>query len=217
MGGVFAISENMGAHMYSGIDSPIDCGKFINEIEAARATFVGRYYRSNTSSWPKLTVSEAKVLSAAGLYIVALWEGASDHASYFTYSDGVRDAAIAFAEAVQIGQPKDTPIYFAVDFDANHDEISEQINAYFRGIAAGFQAASAGSPFYQVGVYGSGSTCSWLLKNRRVTKTWLALSSGWSGSKDFDNWDIKQATGLKLGFDNDSDQAKDGFGGFQIQ
>jgi len=201
--------------MVSGIDSPVDCGKFVKEIKNANASFVGRYYRSSASIWPKLTLSEAKILSAAGLQIVALWESASDHASYFSFAHGVRDASAAYVEASQVGQPMDTPIYFAVDFDASKSEIKNQIADYFRGVAAGFKAAGQGGPCFETGVYGSGATCSWLLENHLATKSWLAVSSGWSGY-DFKDWNIKQGKSLKLGFNNDSDQAKPGFGAFKI-
>ncbi len=216
--GVFAMfARHAGAPMISGIDSPIDCGRFAQRISGAGVCFVGRYYRSNASSWPKLTASEAKVLSAAGLQVVALWESASDRPSYFTYSHGVRDAAAAYAEALQVGQPTSTPIYFAVDFDASEAEIENQVAAYFEGLAAGFKAASRNGERFAIGVYGSGATCRWLRDKGLATKSWLALSTGWSGSHDFDDWDIRQSIGLSLGFDNDSNQAKDGFGGFQIQ
>jgi hypothetical protein len=204
--------------METGIDSPMDCSKRIDAITAANLAFVGRYYRKRTSKWAPLTAAEAKLLSDAGVNTVALWEASSDHLSYFSYTAGVDDGTSAYAQAMGVGQPASTPIYFAVDFDAAQNEIAGAINDYFAGIAAGFAAISHGSPVYDVGVYGSGASCAWLLAHNRVSKSWLALSSGWSGSKLFNDWNIKQGTGLStLNFDNDSDQAKPDYGGFRVQ
>jgi hypothetical protein len=203
--------------MDSGIDSPVDCTKLVEAIKAANVTFVGRYYRNKNSKWAKLTASEAQTLSSAGLQIVALWEGASDNAKYFSYAAGVSDSTSAYVEAMSAGQTARTPIYFAVDFDASAQDIAGSINDYFAGIAAGYQTVSHGNPSYDVGVYGSGATCAWLLGHSRVTKTWLAMSGGWAGSQSFDAWNIKQGKGLgNLNFDQDSDVAKSDFGGFQI-
>jgi hypothetical protein len=203
--------------MVSGIDSPVDCAKFANAIKVANLAFVGRYYRSKASKWPPLTRSEAQSLSKAGLQIVALWEGASTTAGYFTYARGVSGGATAYVEAMGAGQPAATPIYFAVDYDATAADISGPVNDYFAGIAAGYRTASHGVPAYAVGVYGSGASCAWLLTHGRAARSWLAVSSGWSGSKTFKNWDIKQGKPLSsLKFDNDSDEAKPTFGGFQV-
>ena len=38
---------------------------------------------------------------------------------------------------------------------------------------------------YRIGGYGSGATCNMLLKNKLVDFCWLAMSSGWPGSKQF--------------------------------
>jgi len=47
--------------------------------------------------------------------------------------------------------------------------------------------------------------------------TWLAVSSGWAGSRTFAAWNIKQGAALPSpSFDHDSDEAKDDYGGFQV-
>jgi hypothetical protein len=48
---------------------------------------------------------------------------------------------------------------------------------------------------YRIGAYGSGATCNLLLKNKLVEFCWLAMSSGWPGSKDFaasGRWSLSQ-------------------------
>jgi predicted small secreted protein len=48
---------------------------------------------------------------------------------------------------------------------------------------------------YRIGGYGSGATCNMLLKNKLVDFCWLAMSSGWPGSKAFlssGRWSLAQ-------------------------
>jgi hypothetical protein len=178
--------------------------------------FVGRYYRQKTSKWTPLTDKEAMALSKAGLNIVALWESRSDVLAHFSHSAGVDEGTSAYHQAMLAGQPKGTPIYFAVDFDCPASGIAGAVNDYFRGVADGYAAIGAGSPAYTIGVYGSGNTCAWLLSHGRVTFTWLAQSTGWGGFKTFKNWNIKQGPSAKKPIGPDLDEAKASYGGFKV-
>lgn len=203
--------------MNTGIDIPSDSGPHVAQIKNAGIDFVARYYRKPSSHWPPLSASEARLLSSSDLEVVAVWESASDSASYFTRLAGLDDATTAYHQASRIGQPAGSAIYFAVDFDASGREITGPIDDYFRGVAAGFAAAGGDSPDYNVGIYGSGATCQALLQAGLADYTWLAVSSGWAGYKSFTKWSIKQGKALtSLPFDHDSDQAQDDFGGFQV-
>jgi hypothetical protein len=73
--------------MATGIDLATDTGRVITQIRGANLDFVARYYRSPTSHWPSLSRSEAQLLST-GMKIVAVWEAASNHASYFSHLSG---------------------------------------------------------------------------------------------------------------------------------
>jgi hypothetical protein len=199
-----------------GIDCALDCTKRITAIQALNVHFVGRYYRQHGSKYTPLTKPEAQALSKAGFQIAALWESASNMAGHFSHATGVDEGTSAYRQAMLAGQPARTPIYFAVDFDASSWQIAGGVNDYFRGVADGFGAIAAGQPAYDIGVYGSGNTCSWLLSHGRVTYTWMAQSTGWGGYKTFKNWNILQGPSRKKPFDYDTDQAKDNFGGFTI-
>lgn len=202
--------------MTRGIDLPTDAGRVIAAIRGANLDFVARYYRSPTSHWPSLSASEAQLLSA-GLKIVAVWESASTHASYFSRLSGVNDSTSAYHQAQTIGQPAGSAIYFAVDYDASGTDIVGPINEYFRGIAAGFAAARGDGPGCKVGVYGSGAVCQALTRAGLADYTWLAVSSGWAESRTFTAWNIKQGEALRsLSFDHDSNEATDDYGGFQV-
>src|SRR5262249_49557316 len=129
---------------------------------------------------------------------------------------GVDEGTSAYRQAMQTHQPSGTPIYFTVDFDCSTAAIAGAVNDYFRGIADGFSTISGGRPAYEVGVYGSGDTCSWLLGHGRVQYTWLAQSSKWGGYKTFRDWNIKQGKTVQKPFDLDLNQAKRNYGGFSV-
>jgi hypothetical protein len=199
-----------------GIDCALDCTKRASAIKANNNDFVGRYYRNSVSKWAPLTSTEARALSGAGLLIVALWESKSDVLSHFSYTTGVDEGTSAYKQAMNTGQATRSPIYFAVDFDCPTDGIAGAVNDYFRGIAHGFDAIGSDNPAYDIGVYGSGNTCGWLLSHERVKYTWLAQSTKWGGFKTFNNWNIKQGPSKTTPFDYDIDEAKSNYGGFTI-
>jgi hypothetical protein len=198
-----------------GIDASTNCAPIAGTLKSSGRSFVCRYYAN--SGGKRLTVKEARTLSQAGLKIVVVWEDKSPtKAAYFSRAKGVDDGTSAYHDAQLLGQPADSTIYFAVDFDASKAEVAGVISDYFRGIADGFNAISQNAPAYQVGVYGSGLTCSTILNQSLATHAWLALSTGWQGH-NFAGWSIRQLPGKKIGgIPTDFDEAKEDFGGFTI-
>ncbi len=197
-----------------GIDLPTDASDVLDELKGSPVTFVARYYRDPTSHWPPLSASEAQRLSSSGLKIVAVWEPLFPHSEYFSYNSGYDDAVAAYRQAQAVGQPAGSAIYFAVDFNAQ--EI-EPIEEYFRGIAAGFAAASGGRVGYKIGVYGSGDVCDAVKQARLAQYSWLSNSISWTGSDDYDDWNIRQGDrSTDLSFNHDSDEARDDYGGFRV-
>jgi len=145
--------------------------------------FAMRYYSLKQRA-KNLTSSEARALVNAGLQIGVVFEETAKR-SLSGRAAGVNDGNSAHHSAAnEIKQPASTPIYFAVDFDAKPAEIPV-IRNYFEGVRDGLAQANGGTPRYQVGVYGSGLTCSELLKEHLVTFTWLTESTGFNGSKQF--------------------------------
>jgi len=201
--------------LISGVDASVSCTPIATRLQSTGRRFVCRYYAN--SGRKCLTAEEAKVLSKAGLRIVVVWEdGRPTKAAYFSYAKGVDDGTSAYHDAMSLGQPPGTAIYFAVDYDSSQDEIAGVISDYFRGIADGFSTISQGSPGYVIGVYGSGLTCSSVLGQNLARYSWLALSTGWRGS-EFSRWNIRQKPGRALlGVDLDYDDATGDYGGFII-
>lgn len=173
-------------------------------------SFVCRYYHSLSHSVKqKLTRKEALHLSGMGIYLVAVFENAGDHAGYFTYDQGMKDYTAAFAYANSIGQPVSSPIYFAVDFDAGQVEFTNHIVPYFKGIYHGS---------HPVGVYGSGLVCRRLKELGLVSFTWLAQSKGWAESREKRDYNIVQHMPTKFyGYDIDTNDSNGNGGGFLVK
>jgi hypothetical protein len=200
-----------------GLDCALDCTGRAAAIAAAGKNFVVRYYRSSGSSFSPLTANEARALSAAGLDIVSIWESASDNVAHFSHTTGLDEGTSAYKQAMLVGQPAGTPIYFAVDFDCSDKEVAGPINDYFQAIASAFSAMGHGNSAYSVGVYGSGRACTWLTAQGLADFTWLAMSTGWNGFASYSGWNIKQGPhDGALAFDYDTDVANGPFGGFRV-
>ncbi len=203
--------------MIKGIDASTPCTSAASCLKQAGLEFVGRYYAVAAESWKVLTSAEAQALGAAGLRIVAVWEsGSPTQASYFSHAQGVQDGQGARAQALALGQPAGTPVYFAVDYDAAASDISGVITQYFEGLQAAF--GTGGAPFYAVGVYGSGAVCQAMLAAGLASRAWLAESTGWSGSSSFTGWNIKQSATIQpvCGISVDNDVAEGDYGGFNV-
>lgn len=147
-------------------------------------TFVGRYIAGTYA----ITASEKTTITGGGLYIVSLFEkGSPTSSSYFTTSKGTSDANDAIAAASAIGQPSNTPIYFAVDYDASDNDISGPIKNYLQAVKAAFTAQGN---TYKLGLYGSGAVLSYY--ENTYTFTWMAGSTGWRGYNTYTGYKLKQ-------------------------
>jgi len=172
--------------------------------------FAGRYLKESASC---LTHIEAASLSAAGLWVVAIVErGYPTTARYFSARAGAADAKFALDKAHVIGIPAGATLYFTVDMDARLAEVKGSITSYFRAIADVLHDHP-----YSLGVYGSGMACATLLKSTPVSHSWLAMSRGWSGSRTFTGWSIRQLAGETIcGVGIDTDESNGFAGGFKI-
>lgn len=196
-----------------GCDAPREVASVIPQIKAAGLGFVARYFSFNGAK--NLSASEAQRLSAAGIKIVSVFEARGDVYSSFTAAQGAKDAAQALQLAAQVGQPKGSGVYFAVDFDASADQIAGGISAYFAAVNDALHGQ------YRVGVYGSGLVCESLGDAGLAELFWLACAGGWQGTRDFTGqWHIRQSlpsSAYHLGFPVDPDEAIDGiFGQWEL-
>ena len=183
------------------------------EIKAAGYTSVGLYYFMSSAFKVMLTRELAEKISAAALYIFSVWEnGFPTAGDYFTAAQGASDGKRAALCGLSVGQPAETPIYFAVDYDAAESDLPG-ITAYFEALRPRLQADG-----YTAGVYGSGLVCRHLSELGLVSKTWLSESTGFAGHADWlPHADIVQGHSTQLfGMDIDTDTTNGSAGGFQV-
>jgi hypothetical protein len=182
--------------------------------------FVFRYYSFTTHQPQKrLTLVEAEALWTAGIEVGVVYEDNPVAASYFSNDRGHADGGRANQFGMELEQPDGSAIYFAMDADFTHAEIAGPILAYMQGVNDGMNAVGS---TYGIGVYGSGAACAFLKANCPFVQfTWLAESTGWTGSATYKGWDVKQFV-AKTNFgtltkdDYEDCQAPGEFGGFLV-
>ena len=119
--------------------------------------------------WNAMTAEEAADIRAAGLALMLCWETTAERAKGGAAA-GAEDGLKARELAEAMGVPIGTVIYFAVDFDAQPEDM-EDIDAYFR-------AARIGVGKYNAGIYGGRRVVSALVN----TTSWLWQCVAWSDS-----------------------------------
>jgi Domain of unknown function (DUF1906) len=141
----------------------------MTSLKTAGVTFACRYLSHDTTG-KNLTLSEARTLAAAGIWVVVVWETTAQRAMS-GHGAGVADAQDADAMARACGMPAGRPIYFAVDFDASASDQSA-INAYLDG-------ASSVIGKNRVGIYGGVHPVSRALDDNHCEWAWQTYA--WSG------------------------------------
>jgi LysM repeat protein len=196
-----------------GLDAAVNLTQKAKCLRNQGFDFAVRYYNvSNSQTFPekRLTLTEAKALVGAGFLLGVVFQQAGNAIGSFNRDIGVRHGKRAHDLAVNsIGQPAGSAIYFSVDFDASASQIDGPITSYFKSVRDAMAEANGGAPRYQIGVYGSGLTCSKLLAKGLVSLTWLAQSMGFRGSKEFaeqKRFNLRQfLPKVKCGIDHDPD------------
>lgn len=202
--------------MSKGIDTTENCTNHTAAIKAAGYTFVGRYYSQQFAtphSWKDLSLREASALSDAGLYIVSVYEDNPTSAAYFSAERGTADAQRAVVQAKACGQPRGTPIYFSVDYDAARAD-TDALRRYFSMASVGTYASG-----YAIGVYGSGFVCDIIegYLQHDGCYIWLAGATGWQGYKAMVNLAsvVQGHTVTVAGMECDTNVANNG-GGWKV-
>jgi hypothetical protein len=160
----------------------------LDALVAAGGKFVGGYLTGNYA----ISKATVQLLSDKGLYFVSIFENGAK-ASYFTKAQGATDAARAVAAAQALGQPINTPIYFAVDFDCTDAVILSNIVPYFQGIIESEKLSDAG---FLLGVYGPKNVCKYIQGSHNDRYTFVAgAATGWSGNSiEYTDWNLYQKT-----------------------
>lgn len=138
-------------------------------IKASGRGFVIRYVSYDTTG-KNITLAEALKLSAAGLWIVIVFEH-GEARMLAGERAGREDALSAARWAQEVGMPSDRPIYFACDFDATPAQ-QPAINAYLDGAAAAIGRS-------RVGMYAGYGPIKRALDAKKITWAWQTYA--WSG------------------------------------
>jgi peptidoglycan hydrolase-like protein with peptidoglycan-binding domain len=199
-------------------------------ITAARAatlvgtgyTTVGRYLTNRPNVTDplnkKIQDGELAVIFGAGLRVFPIFQAGGDSLPYFSSAQGEADAATAYSAARAFGFKRGTTIYFAVDFDAQQDDVVNRVVPYFQGINT---VMARNGNFYQVGIYGARNTCSIVSAQGLAALSFVSgMSTGFSGNLGFrlpTNWAFNQileytaGTGTgAIAIDKDVQSGRDG-------
>lgn len=181
-----------------------DCAMILNEAKAktlynAGYRYVGRYltgtYGSDRIS-KALTLEEAQIILNNGLRFFPIYQDGGTSLSYFTASQGTKDGQTAIEAAVALGLPKDTIIYFAVDFDALEYQVNSNIIPYFRAVYAELSQS-----IYNVGIYAPRYVCTLVANAGYSCSSFVGdMSTGFSGNLGYpipDNWAFSQFANLE--------------------
>lgn len=181
-----------------------------------------RYYTRNRGSWKRLKPEEAEVIVNAGLKLVVVYQDRGRTAADFSFTKGEAAGRAAAAYALnEIGQPAGSAIYFAVDYDASTGDIDRNIAPFFEGVRAGF--AAIGGADFRIGAYGSGLVLANLLDVDLIDYSWLSMSMGFRGSREFargGRWTLRQHLSTRIaGVDidpNDINPRVSDYGAFHL-
>lgn len=146
--------------LFKGVDVAVPLTyKQCEALKAANYKFVCRYYTDYLNprhKWKLLLKDEAKLISHAGLDIVAVYQTGSFDSKIHLKESGKQDCINAIRCAEMIGQPKNTTIYFVVEsFVAESQE--SRISEYFLGVSEEMQKFKEvhNNDGWNIGAYGS--------------------------------------------------------------
>ena len=157
--------------------------------------YIGRYLTGtyNGGISKALTREEAEIILAAGLHFFPIYQTSARKDTYFTPEQGTADAKAAIEAATALGIPKDTIIYFAVDFDAMDYQITSNVIPYFQAVHEEMSYS-----IYRTGIYGARNVCSRVSEKGYACSSFVAnMSTGFSGNLGFkmpSNWAFDQFT-----------------------
>lgn len=174
----------------------------LSSLKTAGYSIIGRYLCNVAgSSFNKMIQpGELARYAAGGVAVYPIYQTIGTNASYFSYAQGAAAAFSAIEWARFHGFKPGTRIYFAVDFDALDDEVTDHVLPYFRGVDG---VMYEHAPAYQVGIYGARNVCSRVSAEGLASASFvLDMSSGYSGNLGYPlptNWAFDQISTVTVG------------------
>lgn len=163
--------------------------------------------------------NEVRAITAAGMTVLANFEGAGADPNAFTRAKGLANGRYARAYGFsELKMPPGAAIYFSTEarFDAAY--IKSNVEPYFDGVKQAMTESSA-APSYKIGAYSSGSVLEALIDFDPIDYYWLANALGWQGSRAFlasGKWQIRQlptVNGFLPGLNVDPDMVNPAYTG----
>lgn len=177
--------------------------------------YIGRYLTGtyNGGISKALTVEEANIIFDAGLNFFPIYQTSARSQEYFTEEQGEEDAYAAIEAASKLGIPKNTIIYFAVDFDAMDYQITSNVIPYFKNVHRVMSDS-----IYQTGIYGTRNACTRVSEMGYACSSFVGdMSTGFSGNLGYSmpkNWAFDQFVTTTIGSGSGRLEIdKDGFSG----
>lgn len=161
----------------------------IQYLKDNNISILGRYINGGTDQ-KELYYEEIKTLLANGIKLIPIYQkNGTPSLSHFTEAYGVTDAIEANKRARYHLIPKNSIIYFAVDYDAQDPDISSVIIPYFKKLSENLVD-------YRIGVYGTRNVCTQVMEAGYAVTCYVSdLSTGYSGNMGFKlpaNWNFDQ-------------------------
>ncbi|MBP2057343.1 peptidoglycan hydrolase-like protein with peptidoglycan-binding domain [Lactobacillus colini] len=144
-----------------------------------------------------LTAAEIKRIEDSGMSVFPIYEDGGYEIDYFNKKQGYKDGIIAAVKASELGFPKGTTIYFAVDFDIQDGDIEGTVEPYMNGIITALKYTD-----FEPGIYGTRNVCLHGEKLGMKNSFVADMSYGWSGNLGFvmpKNWAFDQFVEYSIG------------------
>jgi peptidoglycan hydrolase-like protein with peptidoglycan-binding domain len=183
----------------------------VTRITPARATalkaegikYIGRYLtNASTTSLPEKAIQSGELQTIAdnGLRCFPIYQTFGRGAEDFSYPLGRAAAQAAINAALDHGFKPGTRIFFAVDFDALDQDVTNSVLPHFKGIQ---DAIADDGGRFAIGVYGPRNVCTRVSEAGHATASFVSdMSSGFSGNFGYplpENWAYDQIVTRTVG------------------
>ncbi|UAK15805.1 glycoside hydrolase domain-containing protein [Sporolactobacillus terrae] len=170
-------------------------------LKSAGYKTVGRYLVNVVEGIDKkIKPNELDVIFNNGLTVFPIYQTVGNEAKYFNQTQGKADVQDAYTAAKNYGFKSGTTIYFAVDFDALGNEITNNILPYFQGIN---QQMNYLDSYYEIGVYGPRNVCTQVSDRGWAATSFVSdMSTGFSANLGYPlptNWAFDQISTINIG------------------
>jgi peptidoglycan hydrolase-like protein with peptidoglycan-binding domain len=143
-------------------------------LQANNYQYIGRYLTGG--SYKEIQSGELQRIFNGEIRVFPIFQSSGTSSSYFTALQGVKDAITAEAAARYHKVPRNTVIYFAVDFDALDHQVTSNILPYFTAVKYYLSG-------YKVGIYAPRNVCTRVHNEGYSESSFVSdMSTGYSGN-----------------------------------